>query len=147
MRTEDTQHLAEGPYFCVMPKVMENQARDHSVEARVRIWQLVSVTHVETNPGTRLARLLSSNGENLGIRIEADDVDVRVLALDKQIQSASSAAYVQNALLGLDPSLIDQPFFPQLLAHRQTDERVVQASEEAKPEGGNEWSPPHIVTA
>ena len=75
----------------------------------------------------RSGDLLSGNGENLRVSIEADHARRRTLLLHHDRQRGCAASQVEHILTRRDPCLLNQQALELLLAQRQPDDRIVEA--------------------
>src|SRR5262245_15515402 len=87
---------------------MEHKGGEHSVEGSVRIRKLIRKPLIELDSNRRSFRLASCSGERLRIRIESDDIDIRMKALDQCDQGASATADVENAMPWLNSRLVEK---------------------------------------
>src|SRR4030095_15787386 len=87
---------------------MEHERRDDAVERAIVIRQHVGEAAIELH-GERLVGELAPRAlERFRVGIEADDLDVRMLAFRQERDAAGAAADLEQVLLGMKVYLIDQ---------------------------------------
>src|SRR5262245_7726280 len=104
---------------------MEHKGGEHSVEGSVRIWKIIRKPLIELDSNRRSFRLASCSGERLRIRVESDDIDIRMMALDQCDQGASATADIKNAMPWLNSRLVEKRLSGPIAAE-QLHEWVVE---------------------
>jgi len=117
--------LAERLLLRVQREVVEHEGREHAVERRLRVRQLVRDTAIESHRQASLLRFLPCALERLGVGIEAHDLGSRMETLDKERQVPRPAADVQDVMSRLDVRLSDELPVSRVSLY-QLGEEVVQ---------------------
>src|SRR5262245_19111390 len=87
---------------------MKHKRGEHSIEGSVRIRKIIRKPLIELDSNRRSFRPASCSGERLWIRIESDDIDIRMKALDQCDQGSSATADVENTMSCLNGRLIEK---------------------------------------
>lgn len=77
-RAQDAQDLAQRRDADVRVEVVEHQRGEHAVEAAVGVWELISEPAIELERESGTARFAACAGERFGVRVQSDDLELRV---------------------------------------------------------------------
>src|SRR5207247_1176527 len=125
---EDAPDLTQCLLLLVLLEVVEHEGGEYSIEGRIGIRKLIGKPLIELDRDRRSFRLASCSCKRLRIRIESNNVDVRMEALDQRDQAAGAATDVENAMTWPKGRLIEQcP--PGCIATQQLHEWVVRRQE------------------
>src|SRR5207249_4934888 len=75
--TQDARNLSDRAFLVTRDEMMEEEAREHPVEARVRVRKLVRKTSIKTNFQARRFAFPASPFQDLRVSVEATDVGLR----------------------------------------------------------------------
>jgi hypothetical protein len=97
-RFEDALDRPQRPVLFVGRQVVEHKRREHTVEARRRVWKVVSKSLIELNGNRRLRCFAPSAGKSLGVRVDSNHLDVRMMTLDQCHECACTTTNIENAV-------------------------------------------------
>ena len=131
-------HLPRRQQLVTPGQVVEEEARQHAVEALLGIGQGGRSSQVEGDVGAGMARLAPRDGEHRGIGIERPHLHTRLSTLRRDRKRPGAAADVQHLVPRLDCRLFKQGPLERPLARGQSDHAVVQRCEQMKAQRGRE---------
>src|SRR5262245_50441144 len=95
--SEDAPDLPQGLLLLVWLQVVEHEGGEHAIEGRRGIRKRIRKPLIEVDGDRCPCRLSYGVGERLRIGIDANDLDLRMPALEQYDQAASAAADVEHA--------------------------------------------------
>src|SRR6185369_13789035 len=124
-RLQYTRHLPQHLLAFVFFQMMKHERGENAVKRTISIRKFICEGLIELHRN-RSARGFSPRAPQcLRIRIEADDIDGRILSFQHHDKRARSTANVENAFASAEISARDQ-FLPCTIETHQADERIVQ---------------------
>jgi hypothetical protein len=79
-------------------EVVEHERREHTVEARRRVWKVISKSLIELDGNRRLRCFAPGAGKSLRVRVDSNHLDVRMKTLDQCSQCACTTTNIENAI-------------------------------------------------
>src|SRR5262245_49509623 len=134
-RFQDAPDLAQRFPLRVLLDVVEHKGGEDSIKKRLRIRKRIRISLIELDGNPCVFRLASCPCKRPWVRIEPDNIDVRIKMLDQHDQAAGSAADVENAVGGPDSRLIEERPSDSIAAE-QLHERVVKRQKQVVPGRG-----------
>jgi hypothetical protein len=95
---EDALDRPQRPVLFVGRQVVEHKRREHPVEARRRVWKVISKSLIELDGNRRLRCFAPGAGKSLGVRVDSNHLDVRMKTLDQCRQCACTTTNIENAI-------------------------------------------------